>query len=149
MNKIFKWAAVAVGVVALAAIFLVPSGRSYARATVPAVAAVTVPQYTDNVVSSSTTGTTGTVPQYNGNNQQQFWNYMYGMMGGMMGGYWGNPGSNGQSSQDNYPYYGMMGGFGSYYPGQAGNGTQGQYPSPYYYGYSNNGGSVGGSVYGQ
>ncbi|MDA8334061.1 MAG: hypothetical protein M0Z41_03550 [Peptococcaceae bacterium] len=144
MNRKMKWAAV-VGVVALAAVLLIPQSKPNARADgnavvpVPAsTAALTIaPQYGDFVVPATDPTTT---PQYNGNYPpQNFYRYMYGMMGYMMGGYWGGQGQSG-SGQGNYPYYGMMGGFG-YNQGQ--NGTQ--YPPPYYY---NNGG-VSGNVYGQ
>ena len=145
MNRKIKWAVATVGAVALAGILLVPAVKNYAKATVPVpvnTAAVTsVPRYGDFVVPAAASNP---APQYNGNYPpQNFYNYMYGMMGYMMGGYWGGQGQSGTNGQGNYPYYGMMGGFG--YQGQSG--TQGQYPPPYYN--NNGGGGVSGNVYGQ
>lgn len=139
MNTRIKRATLAVGVLALAAVFLVPVFRNNAYAGQPANAAVlTSPGYTDTAVASSTPEIS--TPNSGSYAPQDFRNYMYGMMGAMMGGYWNYQGNSGQSTQGNYPYYGMMGGYWGY-PGQ----TVGPYTPPQDL---NSNGGVSGNVYG-
>lgn len=119
MKHKIKWVGLALGTLALAAVFIVPFARNYARTGQPVEAAAATPSpYVDNMAATGTPG--NTMPSGATYGPQDFRNYMYGMMNWMMGPYWGGyQGGTGNAPQGNYPHWGMMGGY-SGYPGQTG-----------------------------
>jgi len=131
MNPRIKQVALAVGTLALGTMFLVPVLRHHAQAATAA--PVPAALYTDTTLTNAAPPVAAPGSNYA---TQNYWNFIYGMMGWMMRPYWNYQGNGTYSAPGYYPYHGMMGGYWGY-PGPKG----GPYPAP------PSPGSVSGSVY--